>query len=114
MELREDCENIAGSGDIRWVGRRANYEKMIAEGVVAGGGGNALIKSYLLGDLTVSYSHVDCARLEIVDGNSSIACVPRHLERCRAVGNAVVDECVGKCCGGATSVACRWIAMLAE
>ena len=81
MQLREDCEDITGIGDIGWVGRWSHDDEVVPKSIVAGRGCDALIKGYLLCDLAVCDAYVDYAGLEIVDSESCIARIPGDLER---------------------------------
>ena len=69
---------------------------MVAEGVVAGVLGDALLDGILLGGLVVRDADVDVARLQVLDAVRRIALVPADLEWFGAVGDAVVDVSVGE------------------
>jgi hypothetical protein len=95
-ELGEHGEDVGGVGEVGGVGGRADDDEVVAEGVVAGRGGDALVDGDLFGRLVVGDGHVDGARLEVVDADGGVALVPDDAEGGGAVGDARVDEGVGE------------------
>ena len=69
---------------------------MVAEGVVAGRGGYALVNGDLFGGLVVGDGHVDGAGLEVVDADGGVTLLPGDAEGVGAVGDALVDEGIGE------------------
>lgn len=69
---------------------------MVAEGVVAGRGGDALRDGDLFGGGVIGDADVDGVGGKVVDADGGVALVPGYAERGVAVGDQVVDECVGE------------------
>jgi hypothetical protein len=69
---------------------------VVAEGVVAGGGGDALGDGYLFGGGVIGNADVDGVAGKVVDTDGGVALVPGYAEGGGAVADLVDDECVGE------------------
>lgn len=69
---------------------------MVAEGVVARRGGDALLNSNPLSDGAVGNAYVDVARSEVLNAVGGVARVPLDPECFAARRDAVLDEGIGK------------------
>lgn len=96
MEIRKDGQDIRVARDIGRVRGGPDQQKVVAEGVVDGLRGNALVHGDLLGRRIVRDADVDQARLEVLDAVGRVARVPGDAEGIRAVLDAVADEGIGE------------------